>query len=261
MKTRFALSKVLAMGVFAAALALATIEARAAKISAVLDPANISAGDTAQLAVTSRGNESTQYMSRATAPIAVEVTPDSGTLSRTAQTTRPPSQIVAANPPELDLAPNRIEKRSFASSVRPVAFAPWCIALQGLTMMALVIVFLIHRRRQRQARDPRRARERSVEAAIREELAAMDEALAANSAPAFFSAARHAVQERLAHLWKLPVSQVTVAEINRRVNGQGDDLRALFAIADSVIYSGQRVLPGDLERWKHIVIHHLRRLE
>jgi hypothetical protein len=91
--------------------------------------------------------------------------------------------------------------------------------------------------------------------------AAMDAALAANCAPAFFRAARHAVQERLAQRWKLPVSQVTVTEINRRLNSNGDDLRALFAFADGVVYSGQRVLPEDLKRWKDTVIQHLKKLE
>ena len=172
-----------------------------------------------------------------------------------------PSEAAAANPAATDLAPNKVEPGSFVSSLRPVLFAPWFIALQGLPAMALVIVLVVHCRRQRHAQDLNHTGEHAAEAAIREQLAAMDAALAANCAPAFFRAARHAVQERLAQRWKLPVSQVTVTEINRRLNGNGDDLRALFAFADGVVYSGQRVLPEDLKRWRDTVIQHLKKLE
>jgi len=199
-----------------------------------------------------------QHVTRLTNPIIVDIGPGNGPSSVTALAISSPSEAAAANP---DLAPNKVEPGSFVSSLRPVLFAPWFIALQGLPAMALVIVVVVHCRRQRHAHDLNHASERAAEAAIREQLAAMDAALAANCAPAFFRAARHAVQERLAQRWKLPVSQVTVTEIDRRLNGNGDDLRALFAFADGVVYSGQRVLPEDLKRWKDTVIQHLKKLE
>jgi hypothetical protein len=142
-----------------------------------------------------------------------------------------------------------------------VLFIPWLIALQSLSGVALIIVLGVHRRKQRQALDLRHAGERATEAAICEQLAAMDEALAANSAPAFFKAARHVVQERLAQRWNLPISHVTAAEISRRLNGRADDLRTLFTFAEEVVYSGRRVLPEDLKRWKDTVTHHIKRLE
>jgi len=202
-----------------------------------------------------------QYVGRLRTPITVAVASGSGPLSVTALTARSLAQTAAANPAPTDLAPNKVEPGSFVSSLRPVLFAPWFIALQGLPAMALVIVLVVHCRKQRHAHDLHHAAERAAEAAIREQLAAMDAALAANCAPAFFRAARHAVQELLAQRWKLPVSQVTVTEINRRLNGDGDDLRALFAFADGVVYSGRRVLPEDLKRWKDTVIQHLKKLE
>jgi hypothetical protein len=89
----------------------------------------------------------------------------------------------------------------------------------------------------------------------------MEQALVANSAPAFFTAARQAVQAELARRWQLSASQVTAAEINRRLNGDASDLRTLFAVADDVVYSGQRVPPAELQRWKDTVMHQLKQLE
>jgi hypothetical protein len=295
------MSKILAGGVFAAALATATVQAAPVKTTAVigrggtqpfvlkvlqraggasasprssLPSPNVQSGTEDRTVPLKPGQEkipaltfsyfdpdARQYVTRLTTPIGVDVASGSGPSSVTALTTSSPSQTAAANPAATDLAPNKVEPGSFVSSLRPVLFAPWFIALQGLPAMALVIMLVGHRRRQRHAHDRNHASERAAEAAIREQLAAMDAALAANCAPAFFRAARHAVQERLAQRWKLPVSQVTVTEINRRLNGNGDDLRALFAFADGVVYSGQRVLPEDLKRWRDTVIQHLRKLE
>jgi hypothetical protein len=89
----------------------------------------------------------------------------------------------------------------------------------------------------------------------------MEQALAANSAPAFFTAARQAMQTALAHRWQLSASQVTAAEINQRLNGDAGDLRTLFAVADDVVYSGQHVPPAELQHWKDTVIHQLKQLE
>jgi hypothetical protein len=257
MKTRFTISKILAAGVFAAAIATATVQAVFAKTTAVIGRAGT---QPFVLKVLQRAGGASSSP-RMTTPIAVDVAPGSGPSSVTALTISSPSEAAAANPAATDLAPNKVERGSFVSSLRPVLFAPWFIALQGLPAMALVIVLVVHCRRQRHEHDLNHASERAAEAAIREQLAAMDAALAANCAAAFFRAARHAVQERLAQRWKLPVSQVTVTEINRRLNGNGDDLRALFAFADGVVYSGQRVLPEDLKRWKDTVIQHLKKLE
>jgi hypothetical protein len=204
-----------------------------------------------------------QYVTRATTPIPVEVSPGSGSPLAATLPASPstPSHTPLANPSSSDLAINQVETGKFVSSLRPVLFVQWFIALQGVPVMALAAVFLVQRRRQRLAHDPQRTRNRAVQAAVREQLLAMEQALAANSAPVFFTAARQAVQEQLALRWQLSAAQITTAEINRRLNGDGNDLRTLFAAADAVIYSGQRVSPEDLKRWKDLVIQQLRKLE
>jgi hypothetical protein len=140
-------------------------------------------------------------------------------------------------------------------------FAPWFVAAQSVPVMALLAGLLIHRRRERLAHDPQHARNRVAQAAVREQIAAMEQALAANSAPEFFTAARQVMQEKLAQYWRLSPSQVTSAEINRRLNGDDGDLRNLFAVADDVVYSGQRVPAAELQRWKETVVQQLKKLE
>ena len=209
--------------------------------------------------------EQRQYVTRATPPIAIQVAPGSGVPSVAALPVTPstttPTQSPASNLPASELAPNKVEAGSFVSSLQPILFRPWFIAAQGVPVMALLIGFAVHRRQERLAHDPQQTRNRAAQAHVREQLAAMDQALAANSAPAFFTAARQAVQEKLAQRWQLPTSQVTLTEINRRLNGDGEDVRTLFKVTDDVVYSGQRMPPAELGRWKDVVLHQLKRLE
>lgn len=127
--------------------------------------------------------------------------------------------------------------------------------------MALAAIFYFQKRRQQMAQDPRRQLDLAAHAALRAQLAAMEQALANNSAPAFFTAARQAVRTELARHWRLSPGQVNAAEITRRLNGDAAELRNLFAIADAVVYSGEAVPPAVLQRWKNIVMHQLKKLE
>jgi hypothetical protein len=204
-----------------------------------------------------------QYVTRVTTPIAIGVAPGSGDSSVAASPASPAGSAssLSANTSAPELAPNKVETGNFVSSLQPVLFAPWFITVQGVPVMALIAGLFVQRRRQRLAQDSERTRNRATQTAVREQLEAMEQALVANSAPAFFTAARQAVQAELARRWQLSASQVTAAEINRRLNGDASDLRTLFAVADDVVYSGQRVPPAELQRWKDTVMHQLKQLE
>ncbi|HUC85492.1 MAG TPA: BatD family protein [Candidatus Acidoferrales bacterium] len=203
-----------------------------------------------------------QYVTRTTTPIAIEVAPGSGSAAvavSPASSTAITSSSV--NSCTTELAPNKVETGSFVSSLQPVLFQPWFIASQSVPVMALAAAFFIQQRRQRLAQDPQRELDRAAHAAMREQLTAMEQALGANSAPAFFTAARQVVQQALAWRWQLAVNKVTAAELARRLNGRGDELRHLFAVADDVLYSGRRVPQAEMERWKKTVTQQLEELE
>jgi hypothetical protein len=81
----------------------------------------------------------------------------------------------------------------------------------------------------------------------------MDTALRAQDAPRFFTAARQALQEKLAAKWELPMSRVTIPEIRARLNGNGEEIRSVFQTADEIAYSGRQFSVPDLQQWRAIV--------
>lgn len=206
--------------------------------------------------------ERRQYVTRATTPIAIEVAP--GGVSSVPVLPASPAGSAASlsvNPAASALAPNKVEAGHFVSSLEPVLFQPWFVAAQGVPVMALIAGLYVQRRRQRRAQDAEWTRNRAAQACVWEQLEAMEQALAANSAPAFFTAARQAVQAEFARRLRLSPSQVTAAQICQRWNGAAGDWRSLFAVADDVNYSGRSVPLEDLQRWNETVRHHLKTLE
>jgi molybdopterin converting factor small subunit len=121
--------------------------------------------------------------------------------------------------------------------------------------MITVIVFGTAFRwlRHWRANDPRRLQREATEKSVRESLAKMDAALKAQDAPRFFTAARQALQERLAEKWELPTSRVTVSEIRARLNGNGEEIRSVFQTADEIAYSGRHFTVPDLQQWRAVV--------
>jgi hypothetical protein len=205
-----------------------------------------------------------QYVTRATTPIAIEAAPGAGAPSEAispASLSTSSAQSPSTNLPAPELAPNKVGTGTFVSSLRPIVFAPWFITMQSVPVMALVGGLFVRRRRQQRANDPERTRNRAAHAAVREQLLMMEQAVASNNPPAFFTAARQAVQEELASRWQLTAGQVTSAEIELRLNGDGSNLRDLFTVADDVVYSGRRVPLAELQGWNDTVIHQLKILE
>jgi hypothetical protein len=208
--------------------------------------------------------EAKQYVTESTTPIAIEVVPGNGVSAAavsSANAAVSTEQFSTASPPTQDLAPNKVETGNFVSSLSPVIFSSGFIALQGLPLTALAGALFVYRRRKRLSHDPARIRSRDAHTAVRAQLQNMDQALATQDAPAFFTAARQAVQERLAGQWGLPASRVTASEIGSRLNGTAGGLRDLFSIADDVVYSGQRIPVAVLQRWRDTVIQQLKDLE
>ena len=88
----------------------------------------------------------------------------------------------------------------------------------------------------------------------------MDDALRAQDTPRFFTAARTALQERLAAKWELPANRVTVSEIRSRLNGNGEKIRSVFQTADEIAYSGRQFTAPDLQQWRAVVKEQLQQL-
>jgi hypothetical protein len=199
-----------------------------------------------------------RYVTKSTAPIAVDIAQSSATTPAA-----PPTSAPAADVPKRNsdgLAPDQVVTGRSVASLRPLMLTPWFIALNAVMITALPFGAILRWLRQRRANDPQRLEREAVEKSVGEALAKMDAALKVQDAPRFFTTARKALQECLAAKWKLPASQVTIPEIRARLNGDGEQIRSVFQAADEIVYSGRQFAAPDLQQWRGIVKEQLQQL-
>jgi BatD DUF11 like domain len=202
--------------------------------------------------------ETERYETKTTTPIPVDIAQGSAPAATAPATSAPVAETPKAN--GNGLAPDQVVTGGTVSSLRPLVLAPWFIAANALTIAALAVGTIWRWLRQRRANDPRRLQREALEKSVRESLARMDDALRAQDAPGFFTAARTALQERLAAKWEMPASRVTLSEIRVRLNGNGQEIRSLFQTADEIAYSGRQFTVPDLQQWRAVVKEQLQQL-
>ncbi len=210
--------------------------------------------------------EKRQYVTRTTAPVAVTVSGNSvspaasptgaGTVAAAPPPSQPQVPSSAPAPAESDLRPNKIEEGSFVSTLRPVYLNPWFIAGQGLPLLALVLGLALLRRRERVSH-PERVRASAAQQAIRRQIDAMDEAMRNHQTDAFFIHARNALQQRLGQQWNLRPETITLADVEARLGGQGENVRPIFQMADQASYSDLHFEEADLRQWRQVVVNEL----
>jgi hypothetical protein len=203
--------------------------------------------------------ETRHYVSEQTQPITIRVTQAPvGTASVI------PVQATDISPKtgiQQDLAPNKIAPGTFVSTLRPVFFNPWFLAGQLLPIGACAAGLMVARRRNTLAKDSRLLRSLAADCAVREEVQAMDSAVAKEDAAAFFLSARGALQQRLGERWRMLPQAITLNEINARLNGDGDNIRPIFEFADAISYSRQSPDAEGLREWKSLVLNELKNLK
>ena len=197
--------------------------------------------------------EAQQYVTKHTAPIALEVAP--GTPSPAPAVTNAPAPEAPTGPkaPLDGLAPDEVVSDHGATNLQPLVLAPWFLAGNALLAGALAVGGFARLLRRRRARDPERQQQQEAERAAHESLAALEAAQKAQDAKRFFIVAREALQQRLAAHWHLPAARVTLPEIHARLNGHGEELRSIFQTADEFAYSGRRWTAPDLRQWRALV--------
>jgi hypothetical protein len=193
--------------------------------------------------------EAQRYVTKSTTPIAIDVA--RGTANVPVATAAP---VADAPKPNSDgLAPDQLVTARTVSSLRPLVLTPWFITLNAVMIAVIVAGAAFRWLRHRRRNDPQRLQREATEKSVRESLAKMDSALRAQDAPRFFTAARQALQERLAAKWELPTSRVTIPEIRSRLNGNGEEIRSVFQTADEIAYSGRQFTVPDLQQWRAVV--------
>lgn len=207
--------------------------------------------------------EAQKYVTRRTEPIPLHITPGSPTLAAAAPRSNDEEESTSpkADQAQDELAPNAVEPGPTVATLRPVFYTTGFVAVPAASLALLAGGLWFVRRRERLTADPVRQRLVAANAAIRESLDRMEAALSAGETIEFFSAARRALQQRLALAWKISPGSVTLTEIGRRLNGAGEELISVFREADQIAYSGQNFSTGELERWREVVYDQLKQVE
>jgi hypothetical protein len=155
-----------------------------------------------------------------------------------------------------DLRMNRIESGSSVATIEPIYLSPFFMAGQALPLVALLggLAFLRHRRN---ALAPDRARLSAAQQAIRQQVAAMDAAMADEQAGPFFVHARHALQQRYGPLWNMRPEAIVVSDLDARLGEAGANARTVFEMADQAMYSDLNIAAADLQQWRQVVVSEL----
>jgi len=203
-----------------------------------------------------------RYETRATQPISVRVTPGAA-AAQVAATLGAGGAAEAGTPGAAgdalvaDVLPGGRSK----ATLEPLVWRAW-FAGSVLTPIALMLcaVTLI-RRQQLRAGDPVLRQHAARLAAVRINLEAMDSALQRADPAAFFTAARRALQEKLADLWQMPAESVDPQQLAERMPAaQAAPLQAIFAMAEKAAYAGESPDVPALQAWQRRVLEQMRQL-
>jgi hypothetical protein len=201
-------------------------------------------------------NPDTQrYETKTSAPLNVEVSPaPAGSVVTTAAAA---NATPSNDAPRDGLRPDHVESGGMVATLRPLYFQPWFVGTQSALILSFAGGLVFLRRRESRVQDTKGARRREASVAIGQCLAQMDASAAAGDPVHFFQSARGALQHQLATRWHVAPASITIAEIDERLNGDGTDIRRIFAIADQAAYSREQLTTADFEQWKETVRNQL----
>jgi len=202
-----------------------------------------------------------QYVTRMTPPVNVEVAPGPVVATTAPLAQAAPTVVEPPAPAGSDLAPNKLFPGHFTATLRPWILSPgmWTLAL--LPSVAALLAYAVIRRRQKLSHNPRQVRVANSQRALRLQLQTMERAAAQGDTASFFAAACAAFQNLLGLRWSLPPRTITLAEINARLNGEADELRTIFRLADEATYTGRAFAPDELRQLQTLVNHELSKLK
>jgi hypothetical protein len=193
-----------------------------------------------------------RYETVRSAPLRVTVSPSAADSAAS-----PPPVLANAAAPG-DAMHGSLRPDHAAAAARTDSLIPWYLRQQYLGIASTFALLFgggwvaLHRR-ERNARDLQRQRERLRREAGEACLKRMASASAARDTALFFSSARSALQQYLSAAWQIEPERVTSAELNARLGPDADDIRQLFVLADEANYSGDAPQAADFDRWTRIV--------
>jgi hypothetical protein len=197
--------------------------------------------------------ESRQYETvQANAP-AVDISPGASPVAGSPAITPPSVASTTAPVPADGLRSDEVETGTALSTFRPLYFQPGFLLGQTFLTLAFIGSGFWLRRRTLFAADQGRVKRRQELQAVDGFLARMDAAASHHDAATFFLSARQALQHCLAWRWNMTPGAVTAAEIDMHLNGSGENVRQVFALADQLAYSDHESIEADFTAWKQTV--------
>jgi hypothetical protein len=197
--------------------------------------------------------DSRQYETLRSDPPAVDIAPGTTPLAQSPTAVTPVASTAPALAPADGLQPDEVETGSRLRSMQPLYFQPGFLLGQGAMAFGFLAAGIWVRRRDRLAADPNHVRRSQDAKAVEECLSTMDAAAIRQDAPTFFTAARKALQHCFGPRWNIAPEAVTVADIQAHLNGNGENARRVFDLADQLTYSSGEFVEADLPAWKKAV--------
>jgi hypothetical protein len=154
------------------------------------------------------------------------------------------------------MAPNRVAPSRAHSTLTPLLMQPSFWMYPGALALLLALQFGV-------ALGQERWRSRGMNRRVASEQRKARAAARAGDVGGFFGAARTALQVALAEQWHVRPETITAADVERRLGGEGAEIRDLFDRADHIKYAHHDVAesPASLERWRSVVDAQLAKLE
>jgi hypothetical protein len=199
-----------------------------------------------------------RYETARSAPLSVTVSP-------AADAAKEPPPATASRTPAAEshdgLRPDHAVIQARVDSLIPLYFQPRFAGFASVLALLFGGGWVALRRRERNAHDVQRERERvrsQVINAMLEQMAAASAGGAAapvgGDATLFFNSARSALQQSLSARWQVAPELITALELDARLErADGDDIRQIFAFADEANYSGDDLEAADFDRWTQVV--------
>ena len=194
-----------------------------------------------------------RYETAHSSPLNVTVSPAADSAAN-----EPPPPPNAAGAPVDEsrggLRPDHAVSEAPVDSLIPPYFQPRFVGFSSVLALLFGGGWIALRRRELNARDTQRQRERARSQLIHTLLEQMAAASAAGDAALFLSSARSALQQALSARWEVAPEQVAEDLLDARLEGADkDDIHQIFALADEANYSGDDLKAADFERWTQIV--------
>ena len=193
-----------------------------------------------------------RYETARSSPLTVTVSPAADSAANA------PSPATASGAPGADshsgLRPDHAVTQGRVESLTPPYFQPQFAGFVSVLALLFGAGWVELRRRERNANDIQRERERLRSERIHALLEQMAAASGGADAAVFFNSARLALQQVLGTRWQVAPDLITVADIDERLESvDRNDIRQIFVFADEANYSGDELQAADFERWSQVV--------